>query len=94
MVKEAVLEHFRFHPQSLLVIEEYDKLSCRTRGLLRQLIDSTQSTNVTVNKYTPLPEPSKICQSVSHHMFPMSALTILLTILHFHTFTTPVCLIH
>ena len=46
----AVLDHIRFHPHSLLVIEEYDKLDCRTRGLLKQLIDSSQSTNATINK--------------------------------------------
>ena len=51
LVKEAIMEHIKFHPQSLIVIEEYDKLDCRTRGLLKQLIDSSQSTNVTINRY-------------------------------------------
>ena len=52
LVKEAIMDHIKFHPQSLIVIEEYDKLDCRTRGLLKQLIDSSQSTNVTINRCT------------------------------------------
>lgn len=51
LVKEAVIEHIKFHPQSLIVIEEYDKLDCRTRGLLKQLIDSSHSTNVSINRF-------------------------------------------
>lgn len=34
-----------FHPQSLLVIEEYDKADCATRAMLRQLLDRGQSAN-------------------------------------------------
>ena len=51
MVREAIMEHVKFHPQSLIVVEEYDKLDCPTRGLLKQLIDSSSSTNVTINRY-------------------------------------------
>jgi len=58
MTKGALLEHFRFHPQSLLVIEEYDKLDCPTRGLLKQLIDASHSTNVTINRHYPPPLPA------------------------------------
>lgn len=50
MLKSSILEHIRFHPETLLVIEEYDKLDCPTRGLLKQLVDSSHSTNVTINK--------------------------------------------
>lgn len=50
LLKAGVFELVRYHPQSLLVVEEYDKLDCPTRGLLRQLVDSSHSTNVTLNR--------------------------------------------
>ena len=38
-MREAVLGHVEAYPQSLLVVEEYDKADCATRALLRQLLD-------------------------------------------------------
>lgn len=49
-LRAAVLEHLRRSPQSLLVIEEYDKLDCATRAMLRQLIESAHSANVTMDR--------------------------------------------
>jgi ATP-dependent Clp protease ATP-binding subunit ClpA len=37
-VKASILDHVASHPQSLLVIEEYDKLDCGARALLRSLL--------------------------------------------------------
>lgn len=50
LLKAGIVEHVRLHPQSLIIIEEYDKLDCPTRGLLRQLVGSPHSTNVSINR--------------------------------------------
>lgn len=49
-LRAAVLEHLRRWPRSLLVIEEYDKLDCATRAMLRQLMESAHSANVTMDR--------------------------------------------
>ncbi|GIL78238.1 hypothetical protein Vretimale_7611 [Volvox reticuliferus] len=38
MVRRAVMEHIRSTPDPILVIEEYDKLDCKSRAMLRQLV--------------------------------------------------------
>ncbi len=48
--RSALLAHVRQHPQALLVVEEYDKLDCATRGLFRQLIDAPASANVSLER--------------------------------------------
>lgn len=50
LLREALITHLRQHPQSLLVIEEYDKIDCPTRGMLRQLLENPQSANVTIGQ--------------------------------------------
>ncbi|KAK9819389.1 hypothetical protein WJX81_001102 [Elliptochloris bilobata] len=49
-MRGALLAHVRLHPQSLLVVEEYDKLDCATRGLFRQLIENPASANVSLER--------------------------------------------
>lgn len=49
-LRAALLEHLRQAPESLLVIEEYDKLDCSMRGFFRQLLESGQVANVTLNR--------------------------------------------
>ena len=49
-LKSSVLKHLHRYQQSLLVIEEYDKLDCPTRAVLRQLITASISTNVSMDK--------------------------------------------
>ncbi len=49
-LKNSVSKHLHQYPQSLLVIEEYDKLDCPTRAVLRQLITASISTNVSMDK--------------------------------------------
>ena len=39
MLRASVLSHLQRHPESLLVIEEYDKADCASRALLRQVLD-------------------------------------------------------
>ena len=34
-----LVQHLRRHPQALVVVEEYDKLDCHARGLVKQLLD-------------------------------------------------------
>lgn len=46
----SILTHLHYHTESLFVIEEYDKLDCPTRATLRQLITSSGSANVSMEK--------------------------------------------
>lgn len=46
----SLLKHLHQYKESLLVIEEYDKLDCPTRAVLRQLITSSGSANVSMDK--------------------------------------------
>ena len=47
-LRSAVLDHLRRAPAALLVIEEYDKLDCPTRAMLRQLIGSSRASNTSM----------------------------------------------
>ena len=47
-LRGAVLDHLRRAPTALLVIEEYDKLDCPTRAMLRQLIGSSRAGNTSM----------------------------------------------
>lgn len=49
-LKNSVLTHLRKYTDSILVIEEYDKLDCPTRAILRQLITSSGTANVSMDK--------------------------------------------
>ena len=49
-MRSALLAHVRLHPQSLVVVEEYDKLDCATRGLFRQLIENPASANISLER--------------------------------------------
>lgn len=53
-MRSALLAHVRLHPQSLLVVEEYDKLDCATRGLFRQLIENPASANISLERRAQL----------------------------------------
>lgn len=52
-LRAGVLDHLRRYPQSLLVIEEYDKLDCPTRAMLRQLIENSQAANCSMDRLHP-----------------------------------------
>ena len=52
LLRAAVLEHLGRHPDALLVVEEYDKLDCPTRGFLRQLLERGHGGNVTTDRCT------------------------------------------
>ena len=49
-LKDSILKHLHHYRESLLVIEEYDKLDCPTRAVLRQLITASGSANVSMDK--------------------------------------------
>lgn len=58
LLRASILQHLRYNPETLLVIEEYDnEIDCPTRGLLKQLIDSPQSTNTSYGRYALLLHP-------------------------------------
>ena len=59
-LKKTILDHFRAYEEALLVIEEYDKLDCPTRAVLRQFITAPATTNVTLTKWV---SPLLICTS-------------------------------
>eukprot|EP00884_Botryococcus_braunii_P017254 jgi/Botrbrau1/4211/Bobra.0044s0014.1 len=50
-VRAAVLEHLQRFPSSLLVVEEYDKLDCPSRGLFRQLLENPREANLSTAKF-------------------------------------------
>ena len=52
-LRAAVLEHLARAPQALVVVEEYDKLDCATRAMLRQLIEGAHSANATMARCAP-----------------------------------------
>jgi hypothetical protein len=52
-LREALLDHLRRCDRALIVVEEYDKLDCATRALFRQLIQSSQTANVSLNRCAP-----------------------------------------
>lgn len=45
-LRASVLGHLQKYPESVLVIEEYDKVDCQSRSMLRQLLDKGISGNV------------------------------------------------
>ncbi|KAG2448912.1 hypothetical protein HYH02_006260 [Chlamydomonas schloesseri] len=49
-VRAAVLDHLRSTPNPLLVVEEYDKLDCDSRGLLRQLVRHPELANSSMSR--------------------------------------------
>ncbi len=46
-LRAALLDHLKQAGNSLLVIEEYDKLDCPTRAMFRQLFENLHAANVT-----------------------------------------------
>lgn len=50
MLRNAIFTHVSKAPESLLVIEEYDKLDCHMRGFFRQLLDGGTVGNVSLAK--------------------------------------------
>ena len=39
MLRDAVTRHVERFPESVLVVEEYDKLGCPARGMLKQMLE-------------------------------------------------------
>ena len=37
-IRDLIVQHVRSYPESLIVIEEYDKMTCETQAMLRQLL--------------------------------------------------------
>ena len=60
-LRAGVLDHLQRFPQSLLVIEEYDKLDCPTRAMLRQLIENSHAANVSMDRCAPPFPPTPMC---------------------------------
>ncbi len=56
----GVTEHLRRNPSALLVVEEYDKLDCPTRGLFRQLLENPQEANISSSRWV-----RTVCVSVA-----------------------------
>ena len=45
-----LMEHLSAHQDALVVIEEYDKLDCKSRGVLKQIFDKGFAMNVTLQR--------------------------------------------
>ena len=50
LLRTSLVNHLRRRPESVLVIEEYDKMDCDSRNLLRQLLDKGIAANVTASR--------------------------------------------
>lgn len=50
-LKGEVVSHLAAAPDALLVVEEYDKLSCEARGMWRQLLQHPQRANITSHRH-------------------------------------------
>ena len=46
LLRSSLVSHLHRRPESVLVIEEYDKMDCSSRNLLRQLLDKGIAANV------------------------------------------------
>ena len=49
-LRGSLVRHFEKHPESVLVVEEYDKVDCASRGVLRQLLDKGATGNATFTR--------------------------------------------
>ena len=49
-MRSAILDHARAASDPLIVIEEYDKLDCPARGMLRQIMQSPDIANASLNR--------------------------------------------
>jgi len=54
-LKGEVVSHLAAAPDALLVVEEYDKLSCEARGMWRQLLQHPQRANITSHRHVLTP---------------------------------------
>jgi hypothetical protein len=52
-VRRSVLSHMERCPEALLVVEEYDKMDCPTRAMLRQLLHHPELANISLNRWVP-----------------------------------------
>lgn len=57
-LRREVLGHLAAAPESLLVVEEYDKMDCAARGLWRQLLQHPERANITNNRCAHIPLPT------------------------------------
>lgn len=48
LLRDAIIAHVAAAPESLLVVEEYDKLECESRALFRQLLENPQVANISM----------------------------------------------
>ena len=53
LLRAALMDHVCSHPEALIVIEEYDKLDCATRGFFRQLLENARTANVSLDRCCP-----------------------------------------
>lgn len=51
LTRNAILDHIRNTPDPLIVIEEYDKLDCPSRSMLRQFMQHPELANGTFSRW-------------------------------------------
>ena len=49
-LRDAIVSHLATFPESIIVIEEYDKMGCPARGMLKQLLDKGANGNATFHR--------------------------------------------
>lgn len=63
-VREVILEHLRRYPAALLVVEEYDKLDCPSRAVLRQLLENPREANLSSARCGAALAPRNLARSI------------------------------
>jgi hypothetical protein len=61
LLRAALMDHIDNYPEALIVIEEYDKLDCATRGFFRQLLENARTANITLDRCVPLRQEISDC---------------------------------
>jgi len=67
MLQKALLDQVSLHPQSFIVVEEYDKLDCHMRGFFRQILQGGKVGNQSLGDSVVLLE-SNLGFSTLHRM--------------------------
>jgi ATP-dependent Clp protease ATP-binding subunit ClpA len=67
LLQKSLLDHIAVYPQSLIVIEEYDKLDCHMRGFFRQMLQGNTVGNQSLGASIVVLE-SNLGYSVLHEL--------------------------
>lgn len=73
MLRDAIIDHLRVFPEAVVVIEEYDKMGCPARGMLKQLLDKGAAANATFHRAVFVLESNVGFVQIHSHLRELSA---------------------